>query len=152
MKKRIFAIMICAVVFINIQAQAKKESVIELFNLMQQNEMLDKTFSNIIEPLKNQIGKSGKDEATIQKSKAAIEKVMSVSKEIVKDILNNEMVAIYQKYFTEKDIKNMIAFYKTPTGKKFIQMTPDIQKEMMQIMFEKYIPKLQETMKNEMAK
>jgi len=149
MKKRILVLAICSVAFISIQAQAKKESVVELINLMQQNEMIDKTFSSILEPIRYQISKSGKDEATIEKNKAIFDKVMAKSKEMVKDMINNEMVTIYQKYFTDKEIKSMITFYKTPAGQKFIQVMPDMQKDMMQIMLNKYIPQLQESIKAE---
>lgn len=39
------------------------------------------------------------------------------------------MVPIYEKYFTRKDIRGMISFYKSPVGQKLLKVTPDIMKE-----------------------
>lgn len=45
-----------------------------------------------------------------------------------------EMLApVYQKYLTQKDLEDIIAFYNTPTGKKFAQNTPNIMQESMQV-------------------
>ncbi|KUY17477.1 hypothetical protein BAZ12_00980 [Elizabethkingia miricola] len=42
------------------------------------------------------------------------------------------MIPTYSKYYTEKELDDMIAFYKTPTGKKMIEIMPDMTKESMQ--------------------
>ncbi|MEI6310927.1 MAG: DUF2059 domain-containing protein [Bacteroidota bacterium] len=42
-------------------------------------------------------------------------------------------VEIYYKYFTEEDLKEIIAFYKTPIGKKLLQNNPAIIKDAMNI-------------------
>lgn len=42
------------------------------------------------------------------------------------------MVPVYQKYFTDQDIDNIIAFYQTPTGKKFITEQNDLLRDGMQ--------------------
>ncbi len=38
---------------------------------------------------------------------------------------------IYDKYYSEQDLDNLIAFYKTPTGKKVIESMPVIAQESM---------------------
>lgn len=38
---------------------------------------------------------------------------------------------IYQKHLTEADLLKVIAFYDTPTGKKFSEKTPFITQEAM---------------------
>ena len=40
------------------------------------------------------------------------------------DELINRLIPIYNKYFTEEDIKQLIAFYQTPLGKKLISVNP----------------------------
>jgi uncharacterized protein len=37
---------------------------------------------------------------------------------------------IYDKYFTEAEVKDLIVFYKTSTGQKFIRLVPQISAEM----------------------
>jgi len=47
------------------------------------------------------------------------------------DQLVDFVLPVYQKHLTETDIKGMIAFYKTPLGKKFAEKTPAITQESM---------------------
>lgn len=45
--------------------------------------------------------------------------------------LINLIVPIYSKYLEEKEIDDLIAFYKTPTGKKIIEKLPLIMSDSM---------------------
>ncbi|MGY4384723.1 hypothetical protein ACVWYN_001757 [Pedobacter sp. UYP24] len=42
------------------------------------------------------------------------------------------LLPVYQKHLTEGDLKSMITFYETPTGKKFALVTPSLMVESMQ--------------------
>lgn len=42
------------------------------------------------------------------------------------DSLKPEMVEIYSEAFTASELKEIVAFYKTPTGKKSIQKMPEL--------------------------
>ncbi|WP_278550980.1 DUF2059 domain-containing protein [Elizabethkingia bruuniana] len=42
------------------------------------------------------------------------------------------LIPIYSKYYTEKELDDIIAFYKTSTGQKVIKVMPDMAKESMQ--------------------
>ena len=42
------------------------------------------------------------------------------------------VISIYERHFTEGEIRNLIAFYETPTGKKLIAKQPKIRQESMQ--------------------
>ena len=88
-----------------------------------------------------------KDSVALAKAKELMAYTMESTKGVVKNIMNVDMVAMYDKYFDENEIKDFIAFYKSPSGQKFIHVQPDIQKEMMTIMFQKYIPEITKAMK-----
>lgn len=45
------------------------------------------------------------------------------------DELINRLIPIYNKYFTEEDIKQLIAFYQTPLGKKLISVNPQVARD-----------------------
>lgn len=45
------------------------------------------------------------------------------------DELINRLIPIYNKYFTEEDIKQLIVFYQTPLGKKLISVNPQIARD-----------------------
>jgi hypothetical protein len=47
--------------------------------------------------------------------------------------LSKQLIPIYKKHFTQEEVKAIIAFYETPTGKKLAEQTPLITVESMQI-------------------
>jgi hypothetical protein len=73
--------------------------------------------------------------------------MMQTTRLIMKKMMDEDMVALYDKYFSQKEINDYIAFYKTPSGQKFIKVTPDISKDLMMIMMQKYVPQIQEAIK-----
>jgi len=62
------------------------------------------------------------------------------------------MVDLYDKYFTQSEINDYITFYKSPSGQKFLKATPDLQKDMMNILMQKYMPDMQKTIKEAVDK
>ena len=46
--------------------------------------------------------------------------------------LNKQLIPVYKKYFTQDEVKAIIAFYETPAGKKLAEKTPLITVESMQ--------------------
>ena len=73
--------------------------------------------------------------------------MMTVMKNITNRMLNEDMVLIYDKYFNQEEINDIISFYKTPSGHKWIKSTPEITKELMTVMMQKYMPEIQKAMK-----
>jgi hypothetical protein len=47
--------------------------------------------------------------------------------------LQDDFIAIYQKAFTEDEFKQILAFYKTPVGKKTLQELPKLMEQGAQI-------------------
>jgi len=46
----------------------------------------------------------------------------------------NDLVPIYQKYFTKDDVDAITAFYQSPSGRKFVEKTPEIMGEFMAVL------------------
>ena len=59
------------------------------------------------------------DEFSLEMNKVAIDQVVDL------------ILPAYQKHLTEEEIKGVIAFYKTPVGKKYASKTPVITQESM---------------------
>jgi hypothetical protein len=49
------------------------------------------------------------------------------------DIIRKDIFEMYSEIFTEKEIKDITAFYKTTTGKKSLEKIPEIMDRSMQI-------------------
>jgi uncharacterized protein len=62
-------------------------------------------------------------------------------------VLAEVSYSIYDKYFTEGEIKDLIAFYSSPTGKKSIELMPKLFADSMTKTAELITPKLQQIMK-----
>ena len=52
--------------------------------------------------------------------------------------------AVYDKYFTENELRDMIVFYRSPTGKKSIEVMPQLFAESMRRVSEALTPKMQQ--------
>ncbi|HWZ81825.1 MAG TPA: DUF2059 domain-containing protein [Terriglobales bacterium] len=64
----------------------------------------------------------------------------------VEDILR-DMVPVFQKHLSESDLKEIIAFYSSPTGKKVIQEMPAMSAEAMRVSYTRMQPRIEEMMK-----
>jgi hypothetical protein len=66
-------------------------------------------------------------------------KLRDINERMLADIMNaypaseelNDMVPIYQKYFTKDDVDAITAFYLSPSGQKFVEKGPEIMAEFM---------------------
>ena len=58
---------------------------------------------------------------------------------------------LYDANFTENELRDMIAFYRTSTGQKVITVAPKLAMEAMMAFAEKFAPKMEEFMKETTA-
>lgn len=128
------------------QAQTKQESIKQLFKLMKTDSLYDKMMESIIPTIMQQAGKDESDPEVA----ATMKKAIDAMKPIMDKMLNEDMVAIYDKYFTESEIKDYINFYKSPSGQKFVNVTPEMQKDIMNIMMQKYMGEIQKAVMDTM--
>jgi uncharacterized protein len=49
--------------------------------------------------------------------------------ELKPDEMTKELIPIYSKYFTNEEIKGILAFYQTPLGQKTISVLPQLSRE-----------------------
>jgi hypothetical protein len=59
--------------------------------------------------------------------------------------------AMYDKYFTESDLRDMIAFYKSPAGKKTLEVMPKMMLDVMKQAQEVFMPRVKKTIDEVMA-
>lgn len=58
-----------------------------------------------------------------------------MEKEMIKEMddLYEKIAIIYDKHFTEDELKEIIAFYESPIGKKMVKEMPELMKESMEV-------------------
>ena len=150
MKKVILVLMFCLpVLMTNSFSQTKQELIKELFKLMQQDSMMDKMFSSMIPSIMNQMKSQfpTKDSLANVRSNEMMKFTLQTVKEITKKMDDEDMVGLYDKYFSQSEINDYIVFYKSPSGQKLLKVTPDVTKDIMMIMMQKYMPEIQNTIK-----
>ncbi len=76
--------------------------------------------------------------AQIKQSKPDLtDSQMSAMKMDVFDVevasLNEQLIPVFKKYYTQSEVKEIIAFYETPVGKKLAETTPKMMMDQMQL-------------------
>jgi hypothetical protein len=110
---------------------------------MNTDKMIDAMMNNIIPILKKQANEQIQGIDAKEKFDKYIEFMMNETKELSKKLINEEMVQIYDNHFTHQEIKDLIAFYESSTGQKMLKVAPEISKDLMNAMSEKYMPDFQ---------
>lgn len=66
-------------------------------------------------------------------------------------VIDDISLPIYDKYFSESELRDLITFYKTPTGRKTIEIYPQLFTETMTKTSEVLLPKVRKIMDEIMA-
>jgi hypothetical protein len=141
MKKVVFVLMFCLPVWMSAFSQTKQESIKELFHLMGNDSTIDEMI-NSVALLSDQIQGQIKDSTERFNSEEVMKSAMQIVKNKYKKMMDEDMVALYDKYFSQKEINDLIAFYKSPSGQKMIKVEPQIDKDLMAIVSQKYMPEM----------
>lgn len=140
LKKTILSLALFTSIAVNGFSQTKQEAIKDLFRLMKTDALIDKTFNSIAASLGQQRKAERSDDP--KKVDEVLKASMNIAKEVSRNMINTDLVILYDKYFTEEEIKRLAAFYKTPIGQKIVDILPDLQKEMMTIVMTKYMPEI----------
>jgi hypothetical protein len=129
--------------------QEKQDDLKKLFELMNSAKTIDNIMDNMMPILKEQASSQIKGTDAGDKLNKYMDFVMNEVKELSKKVVNEEMIPLYDKHFTQDEIKELIRFYESPTGKKLIQVTPELTKELMEKM-SKHIPAFQKKLQDKL--
>src|SRR5688572_8508909 len=61
-------------------------------------------------------------------------------------LMQEAYIRIYSKYFTESELEDLLAFHTTPTGRKSIEVLPDLMREGMEAGARDLAPKIDQVM------
>ena len=93
-------------------SDAKKSLILELIDVSGTKETMSQMFSQII-------------------SQAPVEQAASLKSVLNINEIISRLVPIYDKYFNEGELKELIAFYKGETGRKLIKVMPLLMEDSM---------------------
>lgn len=160
--KKALSIVAAFVVFIamgmsaNAQGQPNRALVEELLNQVNMKETIEKTSGMLKQMVVAQIQKfqpPTDNPAAQARLTSFMENVMDlVTNEMSWDKVKEEYITLYAETFTEQELKDIIAFYKTPSGQALIKKQPEVMKRSMQLsqkMMGQLMPRIQ-AMTNEL--
>ncbi len=121
----------------NAQDQSKRAAAEELLNLVNMKETSEKSSAMIkqmvlaqIQQMRPQKG----DAAVSAQMTSQIQKLMDmISYETSWYRIKEEYITLYSEVFTEPELKDMIAFYKTPSGHALIAKQPEVMRRSMEL-------------------
>lgn len=120
MKKSLLILSFCILsLSANAQTNSKSQKIKQLLELTGSGKMAIQMMNQMMGTLKS------------SHSKAGDEFWENLKKEIKAEDIENMIIPIYDKYYTESDIEQLIAFYGSPIGKKMIATMPQVMQESM---------------------
>jgi hypothetical protein len=126
--KNAFIILLVSLACLQLNGQTKQEKILKYISIVNSEEMINKGFDGMLQFMKQQ---SSKDLTKEQQDEFSTF-MMDETKNMAKKALTEFYPKVYDKYFTDNEIDELLKFYQSPTGQKFVKVTPDIQMEYMQ--------------------
>jgi uncharacterized protein len=114
---------------------ATKAEIHALFATMHLREQMHQVIESVVKQQSAMVRESMKKRfpKITEKELARFDSVMQeTTKDVPIDGMLEDMVPIYQKYLTTADVKAMVVFYSSPTGKKLMHEMPAMTSEAMQ--------------------
>ncbi len=108
---------------------AKEADIRRLFEVMNLKQMQDQVIATMMTAMGRELRASMPED---EKSQELMNLLMVKLRQKFKqaDFLS-PLVPVYEKYYTDDDIKGLIAFYGTPLGQRFLQAAPQVTTESM---------------------
>lgn len=133
-------------------SQEKTSDINRLVNIINSDSLTGRIIDSFVAQSIRRAEKQIQGAGATEKLDTYTKFIKTTSAEISKSAVDIEMPKIYSNHFTPDEIKDLIVFYETPTGKKLLIEAPQITKELMKAFYEVYIPNFQQKIKKELAR
>ncbi|KAA1158986.1 DUF2059 domain-containing protein [Pseudoalteromonas distincta] len=129
------------------EQSTKQQKIDELINVMNLDSMVDSMYGQVegmMKGMSDQMGVKPSEQAIFDKYYGDMTTVLKTEMSWAK--MQPMMVNVYDKHFSEQEIADMLAFYKTDTGQKILEKMPVVMQESMQMsqsLMKDAMPKIQ---------
>ncbi|MBB1345378.1 MULTISPECIES: DUF2059 domain-containing protein [unclassified Pseudoalteromonas] len=129
------------------EQNTKQQKIDELINVMNLDSMVDSMYGQVegmMKGMSDQMGVKPSEQAIFDKYYSDMTTVLKTEMSWAK--MQPMMVNVYDKHFSEQEIADMLAFYKTDTGQKILEKMPVVMQESMQMsqsLMKDAMPKIQ---------
>jgi uncharacterized protein len=125
--------------------KATVEELLEVTNVKSIVDTMYFEIDQMLEGLAAQLGISEEEQPIFDKYIAKVN--AAVKEQISWEKMKDPMIELYKKHYTQKEIKDILSFYKTDTGKSLVKKMPLVMQDSIQLsqsMFKMTLPKIQE--------
>ncbi|MBB1338587.1 DUF2059 domain-containing protein [Pseudoalteromonas sp. SR44-2] len=129
------------------EQNTKQQKIDELIKVMNLDSMVDSMYGQVegmMKGMSDQMGVKPSEQAIFDKYYGDMTTVLKTEMSWAK--MQPMMVNVYDKHFSEQEIADMLAFYKTDTGQKILEKMPVVMQESMQMsqgLIQDAMPKIQ---------
>ncbi|ATG77045.1 DUF2059 domain-containing protein [Pseudoalteromonas sp. 1_2015MBL_MicDiv] len=130
------------------EQNSKQQKIDELINVMNMDAMVDSMYGQVegmMKGMSDQMGVKPSEQAIFDKYYGDMTTVLKTEMSWAK--MQPMMISVYDKHFSEQEIADMLAFYKTDTGQKILEKMPVVMQESMQMsqsLMKDAMPKIQD--------
>lgn len=129
------------------EQNTKQQKIDELISVMNLDSMVDSMYGQVegmMKGMSDQMGVKPSEQAIFDKYYGDMTTVLKTEMSWAK--MQPMIVNVYDKHFSEQEIADMLAFYKTDTGQKILEKMPVVMQESMQMsqsLMKDAMPKIQ---------
>ena len=143
----VFILVVAAVVVVGVGGRAKADAdanvTMELVKFVTPRETYQATFEQVAKQMLASMRQAGQQFPPDVESKL----VQAITEVLPYDEMMNWAVEVYAPRFTTEEIRQLIAFYKTPIGNKLAKLQPEISGEVGRKMGAVMVQRLPEALK-----
>jgi len=107
----------------------KKDNIRHLMTVMGTEKLTQTMFDQYLQAMKPILAQASLKDEEVRKRLDRFSEIMS--EEFNQVNFNTMYIDLYDKYFTNEEIKGLIQFYESPVGKKAVEVLPAITQESM---------------------
>lgn len=109
----------------------------ELLNAMNMKDSIESSFAMVKQMIPAQMERMkqtvGDTNMSANVSAGTGKMIDMIAEEMSWNKMKDEYITLYAETFTEQEMKDTIAFYKSPTGQAFVKKQPELMKRSMEI-------------------
>jgi hypothetical protein len=133
----IAVMLVAGVLAVNAQETQRRAMAEELLNVMNMQDTIEKSFAMLkqmipaqMETMKEVAGATNMPTNAVSHT----EKMMDMlAEELSWNKMKADYITLYAETFTEQELKDTVAFYKSPAGQAFVKKQPELMKRSMEI-------------------
>jgi len=146
----IAAMLVVGVLGANAQETQRRARAEELLNVMNIQDTLEKSFAMVKQMIPAQMEKmkqvTGDTNMPANVSSQTDKMMDMMAEELSWNKMKADYITLYAETFTEQELKDTVAFYKSPAGQAFVKKQPELMKRSMEItqkIMKQIMPKIQ---------